>query len=1005
LYKILAIFLVILLILPQTSPLGNAKAYSDHPNLFVSAENSLFENHFSGAMVVEVIVREDNTQLDQTLGEPPVTVNGRQLRMVQSSDGSWYAFFANTDKAKQADQVVPPNASGESLDFGVFCSGSTSSSVLGADFSQTDGVAIPDSANLTGTTDGDANFNSCDGTPAAPSNKDNVVRFPPSLNMNPKVPVGQIGINPNVWPLIQLFTFSNAVHIEYNRGGGTQSVDLDYFEIPNITIKLDREAYPQGSEVFATINDIQLNEDPTSVDSWTFNVDSPQATFYQAFAESGKSASGPGLVNLIPYLDNLGFKDNGHVEMNLGGVVNLKTNFIQTTTSLTAGSATYDKLLTFVETGQNTGIFESSLNSISTIGILPNAPRSQSGTIEYNLERASIVSGTTTASLAIGSGQGQFNSGQKETITLVDNDQNLNAGLVDELNIFRSSAVIPTLKIGNPVTLESSSDVKFYPNSVGFAGAVLVPSNIPDSNSARLLIDTRSVSTTTNFEKITLNLGVTAQNLKDLFIDTTQPNSDGTNWINYDLRSFQQQLGIASFSDASMTLYFGGLPGSSSVQIVSSGTIAGGNGLVQIDNVTITRIESISSGSPVFLEINFDTSGDPSKAGKISSENDTQPIVFDLFSFGSKNGQQVNNAIYRAELRETSSSSGIFSGTIEYSIINQLNQFDPNLIHSLKTFGNQIKFLVNDQLINEKGINFSISSSEGGQKTTVTSKNNLPTHAGTVTLDSTNYRIGQPVTITLYDPDLVTDADTIQTYTSVSDPSSLADDTVGDSSGNILLEVWIKGFKFHHCTINGIAYGGLAATGFALTETSPGIGVFKGTFKMPSRICNEDGTSLISPTGGNIQLWYHDFKDAFGRSVIIGSTVATPAKTYESSTPVLAYSHKISQSIQITDDNGRPLLQNPKLGQTINFKSLLSNNDIKESQRISYIVQIKDSDNKVVLINWLNNNLSPSTSANEEIKWKPTSPGIYSIEIFVWDGMDSLVPLIEKKEYKLQVFS
>ncbi|TLX83631.1 MAG: peptidase [Thaumarchaeota archaeon] len=1004
-YKILAIFLVILLILPQTSPLGNAKAYSDHPNLFVSAENSLFENHFSGAMVVEVIVREDNTQLDQTLGEPPVTVNGRQLRMVQSSDGSWYAFFANTDKAKQADQVVPPNASGESLDFGVFCSGSTSSSVLGADFSQTDGVAIPDSANLTGTTDGDANFNSCDGTPAAPSNKDNVVRFPPSLNMNPKVPVGQIGINPNVWPLIQLFTFSNAVHIEYNRGGGTQSVDLDYFEIPNITIKLDREAYPQGSEVFATINDIQLNEDPTSVDSWTFNVDSPQATFYQAFAESGKSASGPGLVNLIPYLDNLGFKDNGHVEMNLGGVVNLKTNFIQTTTSLTAGSATYDKLLTFVETGQNTGIFESSLNSISTIGILPNAPRSQSGTIEYNLERASIVSGTTTASLAIGSGQGQFNSGQKETITLVDNDQNLNAGLVDELNIFRSSAVIPTLKIGNPVTLESSSDVKFYPNSVGFAGAVSVPSNIPDSNSARLLIDTRSVSTTTNFEKITLNLGVTAQNLKDLFIDTTQPNSDGTNWINYDLRSFQQQLGIASFSDASMTLYFGGLPGSSSVQIVSSGTIAGGNGLVQIDNVTITRIESISSGSPVFLEINFDTSGDPSKAGKISSENDTQPIVFDLFSFGSKNGQQVNNAIYRAELRETSSSSGIFSGTIEYSIINQLNQFDPNLIHSLKTFGNQIKFLVNDQLINEKGINFSISSSEGGQKTTVTSKNNLPTHAGTVTLDSTNYRIGQPVTITLYDPDLVTDADTIQTYTSVSDPSSLADDTVGDSSGNILLEVWIKGFKFHHCTINGIAYGGLAATGFALTETSPGIGVFKGTFKMPSRICNEDGTSLISPTGGNIQLWYHDFKDAFGRSVIIGSTVATPAKTYESSTPVLAYSHKISQSIQITDDNGRPLLQNPKLGQTINFKSLLSNNDIKESQRISYIVQIKDSDNKVVLINWLNNNLSPSTSANEEIKWKPTSPGIYSIEIFVWDGMDSLVPLIEKKEYKLQVFS
>ena len=941
-YKVLAIFLLVLLILPQTS-LGDARAYSDHPNLFVSAENSLFENHFSGAMIVEVIVREDNNQLDQSLGEPDVKVDGRQLRMVQSSDGSWYAFFANADKAKEADEVALSGIAGESLDFGVFCSGSTPSSVLGTDFSQTDGVAIPDSAGLSSTTDGTANFNSCSGTPSTPSNKDNVVRFPPSLNMNPKVPVGQIGINPNVWPLIQLFTFSNTVHIEYNRAGGTQSVDLDYFDIPNITIKLERETYPPGSEVFATINDIQLNEDPTSADSWTFNVDSPQATFYQAFAESGKSASGLGLVNLKPYLSNLGFKDNGYVELNLDSVVNLKTNSLQTHPSFTAGSTTYDKLVTFVETGSNTGIFESSLDSVSTIGILSNAPRFQSGTIEYNLQKASIVSGT----------------------------------------------------------LSSSSDVNFYPNSASFISAISVPSTV-DSNSARLLIDTRSVSTA-NFEKITLNLGITAQTLKDLFIDPSQPNSGGTNWINYDLKSFQQQLGITSFSDTSMTLYFGAL-GTSPVQILSSGTIVSGNGLVQISNAAITSIQSIPSGSPVYLEINLDTSGDPSKAGKISNENDTQPIVFDLFSFGSKNNQQVNNAIYRAELQETSSNSGIFSGTIEYAVINQLNQFDPNLIKSLRTFGNQIKFLVNDQMVNDKGINLSIPSVEAGQKTIVTSKNNLPTHTGTVTLDSTNYRLGQPVTITLYDPDLVTDADTIQTFTSVNDPSSPADDTVGDPSGNILLEVWIKGFRFHHCTINGVTYGGLAATGFALTETGPGTGVFKGTFKMPSKICNEGGTSLISPTGGNIQVWYHDFKDAFGRSVVIGSTVDTPVKTYESSTSTTVYSHKISQSTEITDSDGRPLLQNPKIGQTISFKSLLSSQDMQVSQRISYIVQIKDSENKVVFLNWLNDNLLPSVTANEEIKWKPTSFGIYSAEIFVWNGMDSLVPLTEKKEYKLQVF-
>ncbi|MDR3783047.1 MAG: hypothetical protein P4K92_07085, partial [Candidatus Nitrosotalea sp.] len=90
-----------MIIPPMTLP--DAKAYSDHPNLFVSAENSLFNNYFSGPMVVEVMVSESNNQLDQALGEPNVSVDGKRLRMVQGSDGNWHAFFANTDMAKQAE--------------------------------------------------------------------------------------------------------------------------------------------------------------------------------------------------------------------------------------------------------------------------------------------------------------------------------------------------------------------------------------------------------------------------------------------------------------------------------------------------------------------------------------------------------------------------------------------------------------------------------------------------------------------------------------------------------------------------------------------------------------------------------------------------------------------------------------------------------------------------------------------------------------------------------------
>ncbi|MBI3842732.1 MAG: hypothetical protein HY295_06300, partial [Thaumarchaeota archaeon] len=66
-------------------------------------------------MVIEVIVRDsDIASLDNHHGEPDVTLNGKKLRMAQASDGNWYAFFANKDKAMQADLLVPLTQPGQS---------------------------------------------------------------------------------------------------------------------------------------------------------------------------------------------------------------------------------------------------------------------------------------------------------------------------------------------------------------------------------------------------------------------------------------------------------------------------------------------------------------------------------------------------------------------------------------------------------------------------------------------------------------------------------------------------------------------------------------------------------------------------------------------------------------------------------------------------------------------------------------------------------------------------
>ncbi|MGI0077953.1 MAG: peptidase, partial [Nitrosopumilaceae archaeon] len=344
--------------------------------------------------------------------------------------------------------------------------------------------------------------------------------------------------------------------------------------------------------------------------------------------------------------------------------------------------------------------------------------------------------------------------------------------------------IIPSLQLGEPVTLEKTSSLKFYTASTDpLNGGFVVDFSVPDKNSDRLIVNTAPIGTSA-FEVISLNMGITAGKLQSLFIDDNQQNNNGTNWLNFDLKSFEQQLGISSFSDTNMTLHFGGLPGTTIVQILDPGDISSGRGLVQLDDADISAINSIPSSSSVFLVINFDSSANTVSAGMISNEKDSQPIVIDFFSFGQKNSQEINNAIYRFELEETSNNSGIFVGTIEYTVTNQVNIFDSNLITSLRTIDDRIKFLVNDRLIDEEGINIAYSDiAKVGVTISTSTKTDIKTNSGTVSFTSNTYRFGQPVFFVLNDSDLNQKHDTIESYQVVNDPNSPNVDTVGTSNG------------------------------------------------------------------------------------------------------------------------------------------------------------------------------------------------------------------------------
>ena len=1001
-------------------PVIQAEA-SSNPNLFVSAENSKFNNHFSGSMVIEVVIRDqDLRDTDQGKGEPDVTLNGKSLRMVQATDGNWYAYFANVDKAKIADSTV--GLPGKGLDFGVFCSRNTASSVFGISLSETDGFAVPRSSGISGYTNGDSPFSQCTGTLSSSTDLNNVVRKAKSINTNSNILPGQIGLDSDAWPLIQLYSF-NDVTIQYNPAGNPQTVNLKYDQSNNVSINIDRNLYPQNSEVFLTLNDFQLNQDPTDEDSWTFNVNSSSSTFYQAFDSTGSNSAngGSGLVNLVPSLSSLGFEDNGKLFFNLGSIMKLSTNDEQPNTFVSNGVNTFSQIVTLVENGPNSGLFDNADdNDDSIVKILSDAPRGQTGQIKYNQKSISVLTGFSSASvsvteptLTIGSDSKPLTPGTKYPVVLIDPDQNLNTGTRDDLDVFRDTALIPTITIGNPVTLEHAQNVLFHQTSGILGVSESANSSVPDSNSDRLIIDTSGMPNS-SFEMISMNLGVSATTLSSILLDVSDSDTSGTNWINYDLSSFKNDLGISDFSDTSFTLYFGTL-GSSPITIADAGDISSPRGFIQIDDVDVKSI-SHESGT-VFLVIDFDSSHDDSGIITISNETNEQPIVFDFFSFGLQNDESINNSIYRFELEETQDNSSTFEGTFEYAVTNQLNILDPNFIQTIQTIGNDIKIIVTNRLIDEKGITISYSDLDKvGVITTTSSKSDIHTNSGVVSTSSSSFRFGQPVTFTLKDPDLNLKNDVIDIYSVINDPNSVNVDTVG-KDGNILLEILIKDIRYKRCTINGVEYGGLGDTGFTLVETGPSTGIFTGVFKMPSQICDKSGTKLISTAGGSLDAKYYDSRDEFGNPNVF--TMSRDKLTTSFSTqPTLSATNISKPSSGNTKDiilSG--IVQNPKRGMPLtitltepdgkiqNFGASLTNSGgyktvftINENSLLgTYKIKLSHAGTDIGIVsftvlspdipNWVKNNAkSWSTSSISDSEFAD------SIEHLVEQGIISLSP-------------
>jgi len=489
-------------------------AHAANANLFVSAENSQFNNYMSGPQVIEVVVIDSNiVDTDQGKGEPDVKVNGKKLRMAQAVDGNWYGYFADRDQAEIADNTVPRTVHGQGLDFGTFCA--ATSTVFGSTFfSDTSGFAVPVVHNGTsigqnGTTTGGPITGTCSsltgGTGNAATNGTsgqamNVVREAKDLNLNTAVNVGQIfptgtsRTSTNIagmWPIVQLYTLNPTgnVVVSYNKGGGVQSTTLTFDSVDQFAkVDLDKAKYTQKSQVHATITDLWLNIDPTDEDSWTFgtnatapgsttNAQNVLSTNYQVFNENGGTAGAGvtnGIINIHDTLPSLMVENNGILIINADKqssgtkVLTLQDNddsvlnsctqdaaFCTATNSAGSGLGRNTQPVTITEQGPNSGIFGTYDESDKSAIIITNdAKRGTSASIDYNEVPKTVLVGFDFATLSISPSDAEWNSGEEIPVTLVDGDANKNSRADEDLDVNNPLAtLIPALSTGDPFTL------------------------------------------------------------------------------------------------------------------------------------------------------------------------------------------------------------------------------------------------------------------------------------------------------------------------------------------------------------------------------------------------------------------------------------------------------------------------------------------------------------------------------------------------------------------------
>ncbi len=814
--------------------------------LYVSAENSMFDNFVVGGQVIEVIVNDDQYRADDNdrTFEPIVTVDDNELQMTQARNGNWYGYFVESDMA---------------------------SIVHGSGF----------------------NYGEWD---------DTVMGY---LHSNDRNVLEEAGVNR---PTIYAFDLieGDEFDVELENGRETETVTLEFDTVEDYaSLVLDRGVYPLDAYVHITITDTWLNIDPTSEDWWTFETssDSDYNIYYRINLGEADSTH-----DAIPK-DDLMCDDNCTLKINpnkqgSGAAITLYDNGDSAATPVDGMDSTnpmnwevvYDDQIdpqrvimqgtipvTVYESAANSGVFtngdDDDLADIITNG--SDDLRGTSATIDYNDEETDILIGFSFGNVDM-QADDMWSSGEVLTVVIADEDSNKNSMSDEDMMIHNPDGVIPALMTGSPFTITEDTTYEVSGNPVDNDNTSY------DRFSAIGVVDMTGMAD--NIESFTINYDMTYADLADVVMDEDKVFS----YFNYDFRAFDGKIESIVLVGSNNNIV---LPMDEYRNYAYMSLKYDENG----EEMNLIRAINNESGN-VSLMVTFD--------GPVSLAYDNAAaVVADFMSFGYTDDgvqgrERVANQIVRLEAEETDDNSSQFEATLEYIMVNQLNIVaDKGAIYDdVTTNSDAPVFIVIEDLTDEDSPRVSYSDlGADGVVTQVSDQVEAPSYSGVVSFDNSRYKIADTVTITLEDPDLNVDADVIDIYTIVSNENSMVYGKVGaelmihgeeveETFGPLgrLLDVtfddtdWPSADNSDNCMtiLNNMGVDtGLHDTEFTLVETSSESGVFTGDFQIPSDWCQNGDALPQSTTGLDIEVNYLDFRDASGEIIEVGDSAAVGANT------------------------------------------------------------------------------------------------------------------------------